>query len=39
VLVEYYALRDRDGRYLGCIEALQNIDGIRALAGEKRTLD
>ena len=39
VLVEYYALRDRDGRYLGCIEALQNIDGIRSLAGEKRTLD
>jgi hypothetical protein len=39
VLVEYYALRDRDGRYLGCIEALQNVDGIRALAGEKRTLD
>ncbi len=39
VVIDYLALRDARGRYLGCIEALQNIEGLRALTGEKRTLD
>ncbi len=39
VVIDYLALRDDRGRYLGCIEALQNIEGLRALTGEKRTLD
>ncbi len=39
ILVEYYALRDRSGCYVGCIEALQDIEGIRALEGEKRALE
>jgi PAS domain S-box-containing protein len=39
ILVEYYALRDRAGRYLGCVEALQGIGALRSLEGEKRTLD
>ncbi len=39
IVVDYLALRDAGGRYLGCIEALQNIEGLRALTGEKRTLD
>lgn len=39
ILIDYVALRDARGRYLGCIEALQNIERLRALTGEKRTLD
>jgi PAS domain S-box-containing protein len=39
LLVEYYALRDTKGRYLGCVETLQDVEPLRALAGEKRTLD
>lgn len=39
VLIEYYALRDADGSYLGCMEATQNVHQIQALTGEKRLLD
>ena len=39
IVIDYLALRDARGRYLGCIEALQDIEGLRALTGEKRTLD
>jgi PAS domain S-box-containing protein len=39
VLIEYYALRDKDSNYLGCIEVSKNIDEIQKLKGEKRLLD
>jgi len=39
ILIEYHALRDTSGRYLGCIEALQDVEPLRSLEGEKRTLD
>ena len=39
VLIEYYALRDRDGNYLGCLEASQDITEIQAITGERRLLD
>lgn len=39
VLIEYYALRDKNGKYLGCLEASQDITEIQALNGEKRLLD
>lgn len=39
VLIEYYALRDPQGKYLGCLEASQNIAEIQKLTGEKRLLD
>jgi len=39
VLIEYYALRDNDGKYLGCLEASQDITEIQSLSGEKRLLD
>ncbi|MFB0533911.1 MAG: PAS domain-containing protein [Anaerolineae bacterium] len=39
MLIEYYALRDSDGTYLGCLEASQDITEIQALTGEKRLLD
>jgi PAS domain S-box-containing protein len=39
VLIEYYALRDKTGEYLGCLEASQNIAELQKLSGEKRLLD
>ena len=39
VLIEYYALRSPNGKYLGCMEASQNITDIQALSGEKRLVD
>jgi uncharacterized protein len=38
VLIEYYALRDAQGKYLGCLEASQNIAELQKLTGEKRLL-
>ncbi len=39
VLIEYYALRAPDGKYLGCLEASQNISGLQEIQGIKRLLD
>jgi DUF438 domain-containing protein len=39
VLIEYYALRDPPGNYLGCIECSQNISEIQSLSGQQRLLD
>ena len=39
ILIEYYALRDPKGKYLGCLESTQNITEIQALKGEKRLID
>jgi PAS domain S-box-containing protein len=39
ILIEYYALRDPDGKYLGCLEATQDVTEIQKIAGEKRLLD
>ena len=39
VMIEYYALRDEKGSYLGCLEASQNIAELQKLTGEKRLLD
>jgi hypothetical protein len=39
LLIEYFALRDIQGNYLGCVEASQDITGIRDLKGEKRLLE
>jgi PAS domain S-box-containing protein len=38
VLVEFFALRDEAGRYLGCMEVVQDMEEIRHLEGEKRLL-
>ena len=38
VLIEYYALRDASGQYLGCLEASQNITPHQNLSGEHRLL-
>lgn len=37
--IRYFALRDSEGNYKGCIEVSQNATHIRALEGEKRLLD
>jgi len=39
ILIEYYALRDPQGTYVGVIEASQDVTGIQGLKGEKRLLD
>lgn len=39
LVVDYVALRDDTGRYLGCIETLQDVEPFRALEGERKTLD
>ncbi len=39
ILIEYYALRDPEGEYLGCLEATQDITEIQKITGEKRLLD
>jgi DUF438 domain-containing protein len=39
ILIEFYALRDPSGKYLGCLEFTQDVEHIRRLQGEKRLLD
>ena len=39
VLIQYFALRDKKGNYLGCLEASQNITPIQDIKGQKRLLD
>jgi DUF438 domain-containing protein len=37
-LIRYFAVRDKDGSYLGTLEFTQNIAPIKAIEGEKRLL-
>jgi hypothetical protein len=37
--IRYFAVRDRNGEYLGCLEVTQDITDIKSLEGEKRLLD
>ena len=39
IMIEYYALRDENKEYLGCLEASQDITEIQSLKGKKRLLD
>jgi hypothetical protein len=39
VHIRYWPVRDRTGRYLGCLETVQDVAGIRALVGNQRLLD
>ncbi len=36
VYIRYFAVRDKEGNYLGTLETTQNITPIQALSGEKR---
>ena len=39
VYIRYFAVRDRNGKYLGTLEVTQDITNIRSLEGEKRLID
>ena len=38
IYIEYFALRDKDGQYLGTIEFTQDLTKLRKLKGEQRLL-
>lgn len=38
ILIQYFAVRGKDGSYLGTLEASQDVTAIRALEGERRLL-
>ena len=38
VLIRYFPVKDKDGKYLGCLEVTQDITSIQKLEGEKRLL-
>lgn len=39
ILIRYFALKNKRGKYLGCLEASQDITDIQKITGEKRLLD
>jgi len=39
VYIRYFAVRDKEGRYLGTLEATQEITEIKKIEGEKRLLE
>ncbi len=38
VYIRYFAVRDRSGKYLGCMEVTQDIQPLKQVEGEKRLL-
>jgi len=38
IYIRYFAVRDKNGNYLGCLEASQDITEIQKIKGEKRLL-
>lgn len=38
VHIRYFAIRDKDGKYRGSLEVVQDVSGIRSLEGERRLL-
>jgi DUF438 domain-containing protein len=39
ILIEFFALRDETGNYLGCMECTRDVEDIMHLEGQKRLLD
>ncbi len=39
VYIRYFAIRDKEGNYIGTVEVTQNIKPIQEIEGEKRLLD
>jgi len=39
VYIRYFAVRDKAGKYLGALEATQDITKIKEIEGEKRLLE
>jgi len=38
IFIQYFAVHDKNGNYLGCLEVTQNITDIKKIEGEKRLL-
>jgi hypothetical protein len=38
IYIRYFPLRDKEGKYLGCLEVTQDVTDIQRLKGEKRLL-
>jgi len=39
VVIRYFAVRNKDGKSLGCLEVSQDIHDIQKITGEKRLID
>ncbi len=39
VVIEFFALRNEKGEYIGCMEVTQDMEDVRELKGEQRLLD
>jgi DUF438 domain-containing protein len=39
VLIQYFAMRDSTGKFIGCLECSQKVSHIQLLVGQKRLLD
>ncbi len=39
IYIRYYPVRDKEGRYLGTLEVVEDITDIKKISGEKRLLD
>jgi DUF438 domain-containing protein len=39
ILIQYFALRDEEGQYKGCIEVSQDLTDLKKLEGEKRLME
>jgi DUF438 domain-containing protein len=39
VLIQYFAVRSSQGKYLGCLECSQKLNYLQSIKGEKRLLD
>ncbi|HIE17097.1 MAG TPA: DUF438 domain-containing protein, partial [Dehalococcoidia bacterium] len=39
VYIRYFAVRSKNGEYLGCLEVTQDITDLKKIEGEKRLLD
>ena len=39
IYIRYFAVRDKEEKYLGCLEVTQDITDIQKITGEKRLLD
>ena len=39
IFIEFFALRNEKGEYIGCMEFAQDVEAIRRLEGQKRLID
>ncbi|MDY0139835.1 MAG: PAS domain-containing protein, partial [Candidatus Izemoplasmatales bacterium] len=39
VLIRYYAIRDKNGQYIGTLEVTEDIKPIQEITGEKRLVE